>query len=191
MGSEAGCRLFQRLSGGLLLAALLGGCGLLSGFWGLEAPLGEVPPAVVTPPPPPVPERFKGSVSPRDKGLNDRIRTDPTAYRGPIRVANRSDHPVRVVLQQTQGAPTAAVSEPVHWDFAPQEMGPQGLVLSLPNGQLQLQPQDVLVAFALDGSRLYWGPYQVGRDSQPHWNPQTQEWQLLLENPDSEPVATP
>lgn len=105
---------------------------------------------------------------------------NPANYRASIRVANRSDHPVRVVLKQTA---TAKTTEPVHWDFAPQEVGSQGLLLSLPQGALKIQPQDLLVAFALDGSQLYWGPYQVGRDRQPHWNPKTQEWQFLIENP--------
>ncbi|WP_126146632.1 hypothetical protein [Synechococcus elongatus] len=175
------CRRVQWLSGGLLLTALLGGCGLLSGFWGVEAPLGEAVPPIATPPLPPVPPRFQGNVSPRDSAdLSDRMAANPAAYRAPIRVANRSNHPVRVVLQQ---AAIAKTTDPVHWDFAPQEVGPQGLVLSLPQGELRVQPQDVLVAFALDGSQLYWGPYQVGRDRQPRWNSERQEWQLLIENP--------
>ncbi|QFZ91437.2 hypothetical protein [Synechococcus elongatus] len=187
--SEAGCRVLRWLSGGLLLTVLLGGCGLLSGFWGVEAPLGETAPPVATPPLPPVPSRFQDRVSPRENPeLSNRIAANPAAYRAPIRVANRSDHPVRVVLQQTA---IAQNTEPVHWDFAPQEVGSQGLLLSLPQGKLQLQPQDVLVAFALDGSRLYWGPYQVGRDRQPHWNPTTQEWQLLLEDPEPAPATSP
>lgn len=191
MESGVRYRVFQWFSGGLLLTALLGGCGLLSGFWGVEAPLGEAVPPIATPPRPPVPLRFQGNVSPRDNPeLSDRMAANPRNYQAPIRVANRSDHPVRVVLQQTA---TAKTSEPVHWDFAPQEVGPQGLVLSLPQGELKIQPQDVLVAFALDGSQLYWGPYQVGRDRQPRWNPDRQEWQLLIENPvpDSDQAPPP
>jgi hypothetical protein len=38
------------------------------------------------------------------------------------------------------------------------------------------------VAFAQDGSRRYWGPYVVGETSSPEWNPQTQEWQLVLQD---------
>jgi hypothetical protein len=72
--------------------------------------------------------------------------------------------------------------EPVHWDFAPGEGGYQGLLLSLPGGDLQLQPGDVLIAFAQDGSQQYWGPYVVGETPIPQWNPAYGEWQLRLED---------
>lgn len=71
--------------------------------------------------------------------------------------------------------------EPVHWDFEPGEGGYQGLILSLPQGDLNLEVGDILVAFAQDGSRRYWGPYVVGETPLPYWNQQRSEWQLLLQ----------
>jgi hypothetical protein len=72
-------------------------------------------------------------------------------------------------------------NDPVHWDFEPGEGGYQGLILSLPQGDLQLEVGDILVAFAQDGSRRYWGPYVVGETSLPYWNVERSEWQLLLQ----------
>ena len=71
-------------------------------------------------------------------------------------------------------------TEPFHWDFAPGEGWVQGLILSLPQGDLSLKPGDVLVAFAQDGSHRYWGPFVVGETDLPYWHPEHQEWQLLL-----------
>jgi len=71
-------------------------------------------------------------------------------------------------------------TEPFHWDFAPGEGWVQGLILSLPQGDLSLKPGDVLVAFAQDGSHRYWGPFVVGEADLPYWHPEHQEWQLLL-----------
>ncbi|WP_404789934.1 hypothetical protein [Altericista sp. CCNU0014] len=87
-----------------------------------------------------------------------------------LRVRNASPHTVRVVLlsqQSNQAArPTATpYRAPIHWDFAPNEGSKGGLLLSLPEGNLTLQTGDVLVAFALDGSQRYWGPYVVGETS--------------------------
>jgi hypothetical protein len=61
------------------------------------------------------------------------------------------------------------------------EGGSQGLMLSLPQGNLKLKKGDILVAFAQDGSRLYWGPYIVGETPLPIWNQQKAEWQLILQ----------
>ncbi|WP_416665989.1 hypothetical protein [Egbenema bharatensis] len=108
---------------------------------------------------------------------------------GGLRVSNQTDYPLRVALlpQQTNEAvPEVALegipafNQPVHWDFAPQEGRARGLILSLPNEDLQLQPGDVLVAFAQDGSRRYWGPFVVGETALPAWNSATREWQLIL-----------
>ena len=108
---------------------------------------------------------------------------DPAAVaarQGALRVSNPTEHPVRValLLRQTQ---SKAFGEPAHWDFAPMEGGRQGLLLSLPKGNLKLSKGDILVAFAQDGSRQYWGPYVVGETSFPVWNPQKAEWQLALQ----------
>jgi hypothetical protein len=108
---------------------------------------------------------------------------------GSLRVSNQTDYPLRIALlpQPTNGeAPEVslegmpAFNQPVHWDFAPQEGRARGLILSLPNEDLQLQSGDVLVAFAQDGSRRYWGPFVVGETSLPAWNSATSEWQLIL-----------
>lgn len=115
---------------------------------------------------------------------------------GQLRVSNQTQHPVRVALlfQTSQSSPTpdsnsiASITsrssfsnEPVHWDFAPQEGSAKGLILSLPEGGLSLRPGDVLMAFAEDGSRRYWGPYVVAQTALPIWDQQTQEWVLTLQ----------
>jgi hypothetical protein len=99
---------------------------------------------------------------------------------GALRVSNPTQHPVRVALLSRSTA-TVEVSTPAHWDFAPQEGSQTGLLLSLPEQSLDLQPGDVLVGFAQDGSRRYWGPYIVGETDLPLWVPEGQEWQLVLQ----------
>jgi hypothetical protein len=91
-----------------------------------------------------------------------------------IHVSNRSIHPVRVALL------SAADSDPVHWDFAPAEGSVNGLMLSLPDQELNVKPGDIVVAFAQDGSRQYWGPYIVGETLKPSWHRDTGEWYLIL-----------
>jgi hypothetical protein len=98
---------------------------------------------------------------------------------GNLRVSNPTEHPVRVALLSRHQEKTD--TEPAHWDFSPMEGGSQGLMLSLPQGGLKLKKGDILVAFAQDGSRLYWGPYVVGETPAPIWNPQKAEWQLVLQ----------
>lgn len=99
---------------------------------------------------------------------------------GNLRVSNQSEHPVRVALL-AQPTEQASYGQPVHWDFAPGEGKTKGLILSLPTSKLQLQEGDVLVAFAQDGSRRYWGPYVVGKTPVPTWNAETKEWLLILQ----------
>lgn len=108
---------------------------------------------------------------------------------GSLRVSNQTDYPLRVALLHHQAGfdeldvaveDEQTFGQPVHWDFAPGEGRAKGLILSLPTGELQLQSGDVLVAFAQDGSRRYWGPYVVGKTSVPVWNAATNEWQLIL-----------
>jgi hypothetical protein len=105
---------------------------------------------------------------------------------GILRVSNPTNHPVRVaLLSQKTTAENATKSNlsydmPAHWDFEPGEGSTKGLLLSLPNRNLKLRTGDVLVAFAQDGSRKYWGPYVVGETSVPVWNSKTAEWQLTL-----------
>ncbi|MBD2487870.1 hypothetical protein [Aulosira sp. FACHB-615] len=107
-----------------------------------------------------------------------------TKNQGTLRMSNQTDQPVRLALlaRQLKGkSPTTSQTDiPAHWDFAPQEGSSKGLLLSLPNGNLKLEKGDILVAFAQDGSRRYWGPYVVGESSLPTWNAETKEWLLVL-----------
>ncbi|OWY68129.1 hypothetical protein B7486_27785 [cyanobacterium TDX16] len=108
---------------------------------------------------------------------------------GALRVSNQSEQPLRVALltKQTGTNSTANTankdkySEPIHWDFAPGEGSSQGLILSLPQGNLKLKKGDIIVAFAEDGSRRYWGPYVVGETPTPVLDRKTSEWQLVLQ----------
>ncbi len=109
---------------------------------------------------------------------------------GQLRVSNQTLHPVRVALLSQSATysegeatePSAfTYKEPVHWDFAPEEGSAKGLLLSLPETDLQLESGDVLIAFAQDGSRRYWGPYVIGKTDLPRWNTESQEWRLILE----------
>lgn len=105
---------------------------------------------------------------------------------GTLRVGNQTDHPIRVVLMPrsagaASSAKATASSEPIHWDFAPGEGGLQGLKLSIPESDLKVTAGDVIVAFATDGTRRYWGPNVVGETSAPFWNTQTQEWSMILQ----------
>jgi len=118
----------------------------------------------------------------------------PIAARAPgrLRVSNRTTFPLRmaVLSQRVRGNPakqsgnsrTNATSfkEPTHWDFDPEEGSGKGLILALPEGDIKLTPGDILVAFAQDGSRHYWGPYVVGETAMPAWNREGKEWQLVL-----------
>jgi hypothetical protein len=104
---------------------------------------------------------------------------------GGLRMSNQTTTPVRLALlakytQQKNTKTATNYNLPAHWDFAPQEGSAKGLMLSLPQGNLKLEKGDILVAFAQDGSRRYWGPYVVGETPEPAWNSQRQEWQLVL-----------
>lgn len=105
---------------------------------------------------------------------------------GSLRMSNQTNQPVRLALLNRQSNNKSSSSAktssdvPAHWDFAPREGNEKGLILSLPQGNLKLNKGDVLVAFAQDGSRRYWGPYIVGETSIPVWNAQGTEWQLIL-----------
>jgi len=113
-----------------------------------------------------------------------------SARQGALRVSNPTDYPIRVALLPKvakAASPTGETANPsayepsAHWDFDPQEGGSKGLIVSLPDRALKIKPGDILVAFAQDGSRRYWGPYVVGATSQPIWNSKTEEWQLVLQ----------
>jgi hypothetical protein len=105
---------------------------------------------------------------------------------GSLLISNRTNQPVRLALLARQsvakgsGVKQTQYDVPAHWDFAPQEGTEKGLILSLPENNLKLEKGDILVAFAQDGSRRYWGPYVVGETQLPQWNSQSKEWQLVL-----------
>lgn len=103
-----------------------------------------------------------------------------TKATGSLRVSNRSEHPVRVALLSKRQA-EKSYGKPAHWDFAPGEGGGKGLMLSLPEGKLQVKRGDILVVFAQDGSRRYWGPFVAGETASPAWNSTAGEWQLILQ----------
>ncbi|QSJ16288.1 hypothetical protein JYQ62_31835 [Nostoc sp. UHCC 0702] len=105
---------------------------------------------------------------------------------GTLRMSNQTDQPVRLAMLARQttvkgsGAGKTSYDVPAHWDFDPKEGSDKGLILSLPNGNLKLEKGDILVAFAQDGTRRYWGPYVVGETPLPSWNSQKREWLLVL-----------
>ncbi|WP_231395468.1 hypothetical protein [Dolichospermum circinale] len=121
--------------------------------------------------------------------LSNQVNSDTkTKVVGLLRVSNKTTQPIRLVLLARQLSQKSAninkikSTPPAHWDFAPEEGSERGLVLSLPQANLRLEKGDILAAFAQDGSRRYWGPYVVGETSSPQWQPQGQEWQLVLQN---------
>ncbi len=112
---------------------------------------------------------------------------------GKLRVSNRSEHPIRLAMrlkaEKLRGDKyNEKVSQrdryeaPAHWDFYAGEGSDWGLVVALPNRSLHLGKGDVVIAFAQDGSRRYWGPFIVGETDNPVWDPATQEWKLILDN---------
>jgi hypothetical protein len=128
----------------------------------------------------------KASASQPDKPA----KPDPAlvaAQEGSLRVSNRSSHALRVAMLARQeadgqsGGAKAKSTLPVHWDFAPNEGGDQGLIVSLPNQTTRLKLGDVVVAFAQDGSQRYWGPFVLGETDRPRWNSKTGEWELILD----------
>lgn len=105
---------------------------------------------------------------------------------GRLRVSNQTALPLRVALLRQADSASQASDEAgfynatAHWDFAPQEGSEQGLLLSLPDDLLALKDGDIVVAFAQDGSRTYWGPFVLGRTALPTWNSESGEWELTL-----------
>ena len=150
-------------------------------------------PATALPPTPPVSPVATASADTANEPKPDSIPTPPeseeellssipanTKATGSLRVSNRSEHPVRVALLSKRQA-EKSYGKPAHWDFAPGEGGGKGLMLSLPEGKLQVKRGDILVVFAQDGSRRYWGPFVAGETASPAWNSTAGEWQLILQ----------
>lgn len=144
-----------------------------------------MPPALSPVSATPIPRAIASPV-PIDKPLENKLaakaKTAPSNPQatGSLRVSNRTEHPVRVALLSRKSGEKSN-SKPAHWDFAPGEGGGKGLLLSLPEGKLQLRAGDILVVFAQDGSRRYWGPYVVGETAAPVWNSLVTEWQLIVQ----------
>lgn len=126
----------------------------------------------------PKPDSIPTALEP-DEESNSSLPANSSAI-GSLRVSNRSEHPVRVALLSKRQA-QKSYGKPAHWDFAPGEGGSKGLMLSLPEGKLQVKQGDILVVFAQDGSRRYWGPYVAGETASPAWNRTAGEWQLILQ----------
>ncbi|WP_339459535.1 hypothetical protein [Nodularia spumigena] len=185
-----------------IAACALGLLGFMVGCWEISVSFESVDPGTSEPviPAPPVPDPRVSSTTliPETNQTNkiglidshilvDRQHSTADAKnQGTLRMSNQTDQPVRVDLlaRQPQGKnsgdqPTN-YDVPAHWDFEPQEGSEKGLILSLPHGNLNLERGDVIVAFAQDGSRRYWGPYVVGETSAPQWNTQNREWLLVL-----------
>ena len=132
---------------------------------------------------------------PSGQTINSLARQDPPATptrptfvrQGVLRIGNPTDYPIRVALLAKKSGTEAATAKqpeyelPAHWDFAPQEGATKGLIVSLPDRTLKVKQGDVLVAFAQDGSRRYWGPYVMGETAVPVWNPKAAEWELILQ----------
>lgn len=104
----------------------------------------------------------------------------PTARTGAFRVGNRTPYPIRLVIL-LRGGQRLPNSETAHWDFAPGEGGSEGLLLSLGEEPLQINPGDIVVAFSLDGSRRYWGPNVVGESLAPFWSEESSSWSMILQ----------
>lgn len=178
----------------LILALLLGGVGIGLGFFRFTVSIEPQAPDIaslpaIAPPnepvikPPEQPSAVLPTMSPSST-LNVSPAKPPepadlAARRGTLRVSNPTEYPVRLALLE-QSSSGQSYDKPAHWDFAPMEGSSQGLILSLPQKPLKLKKGDILMAFAQDGSRLYWGPYVVGKTPLPVWNPQNGEWQLIL-----------
>ncbi len=169
----------------LFLAALVGGCVafLLSqlqfSMWIEPSDRQNVPPVIDT-----NPTVTKSTASPKaiPSPVAAPSATVPAVKNG-LRVSNQSLNALRVVLlshQLSKSSQAKRDRRPAHWDFAPSEGSQKGLLLSLPSEKLTLKPGDVLMAFATDGSRRYWGPYIIGETAAPIQTRSTLEWQLIL-----------
>ncbi|MGI0486916.1 hypothetical protein ACN4EK_15860 [Pantanalinema rosaneae CENA516] len=110
---------------------------------------------------------------------------------GGLRISNPTDYPIRVAVlaKKTASTPESVTTDnsygsyepPAHWDFEPGEGAAKGLIVSLPDRKLKVNKGDIVVAFAQDGSRRYWGPYVIGDTPSPRWNPKGTEWLLVLD----------
>lgn len=162
--------------------------GLLGGCLGLTVSFDSQPPNSISQAPEksPILENHTATPKPQLQQFEPKTISDRTLESskfGNLRISNKTYQPIRLalLLRYSPSSPSGKKGLiPAHWDFAPQEGSQGGLILSLPDGSLKLEKGDILVAFAQDGSRRYWGPYIVGETSAPLWDPKTAEWQLTL-----------
>ncbi|MBM0742959.1 hypothetical protein JOY44_15320 [Phormidium sp. CLA17] len=182
---------------GVVLLTVFGGWGMVQWLFEPSALVNSLPEASSAPNgvnPPPVVSTSLAQMKPAAATAQKTITAAKTdsiaiaAVQGLLRVGNPTDHPVRVaVLLKKPGTKNSTnqsqsgYESPAHWDFDPGEGSEKGLLLSLPNRQIKLKKGDILVAFAQDGSRRYWGPYVVGETSIPAWTPKVAEWRLTLQ----------
>ncbi|MGF1575471.1 MAG: hypothetical protein ACFCU9_05930 [Cyanophyceae cyanobacterium] len=103
-----------------------------------------------------------------------------TTQMGSFRVGNRTSHPIRMTALLRTGD-YARDPQVVHWDFAPQEGGAEGLPLSVGDQLVMVQPGDVVVAFTTNGERQYWGPNVVGESLLPFWDHTAGVWSTILQ----------
>ncbi|NJM00226.1 MAG: hypothetical protein HC924_16165 [Synechococcaceae cyanobacterium SM2_3_2] len=105
---------------------------------------------------------------------------ESTIQLGSIRVGNRTSHPIRMTALLRTGD-YAQDPQVVHWDFAPEEGGAEGLPLSAGDQLVMVQPGDVVVAFTTNDERQYWGPNVVGESLLPFWDPTAGVWSTILQ----------
>lgn len=179
---------------GVLVAMAMAGAGLAISHLGTERRAEVTAPAATpselegTKPPvkPSTPLISPAPVVAQD-GSNSAQSTTIAGRQGLLRISNQTEQVIRVALlikksgqSGTEANAQTLYEPPAHWDFDPGEGSEKGLVVSLPKRNLKLKPGDILVAFAQDGSRHYWGPYVVGATSDPRWEPKAKEWDLVL-----------
>ncbi|OKH35150.1 hypothetical protein NIES2101_37965 [Calothrix sp. HK-06] len=162
----------------LLAACCLGILGLFAGCYQVSVSFEPSGTEVASTSPVDIPSKTVSTSQTSELLSYNSVKTNKNIGVGTLRLSNQTNQPVRLALlsRSKQAKPAA------HWDFAPQEGSEKGLLLSLPDGKLQLSKGDVVVAFAQDGSRRYWGPYIVGETPFPMWNSQQKEWWLILGN---------
>lgn len=190
-----------KLKGFSAIAAIVFGSVILIGVWSVvgqilpskprltsENSVGTSPKTVNLAQPSPPATASKNSVVAQLPSDRSSASAPSVGKQGLLRVSNFSEHPVRVAVLLKKVGKSKTVSDadsiyepPAHWDFSPGEGQTKGLVLSLPNRTLKLKRGDVLVAFAQDGSRRYWGPYVLGETIGPSWSADSAEWQLSLD----------
>lgn len=193
MGAKPGrvkAKWYPAIGAAVATAIVVGSSGLLLGQWVPKLPS---PPNQFTSAPAPRPDlSLEGAISARSTPQVAPIeqpsaKTSPSSSanvnrQGALRISNLTEYPIRVALLAKGPAPSQPNYDiPAHWDFSPQEGSDRGLIVSLPDRGIKLKKGDILVAFAQDGSRRYWGPYVVGETNTPMWNPKVAEWQLTLQ----------